>query len=135
MKTHYLLFIISLHRLDPLFDHVLGGYLCKFCQISNLLLFNLRNDKCCLKICGKLESAVWEVLGIELLVVNWIGGRQACCLAWVNLTLRSPLLLLFFPLFSFCFLLLLAQLMNLSFLVKIGLFPWSGHCWIPALGI
>ena len=86
-------------------------------------LFQAR--KCCL-----------AVLGIELLMVIWIGGRQACCLTLVNLSLRSPpFLLLFFPLFPFWFLLLLAQLVSLSFLVKIGLLPWSGHFWIPALRI
>ena len=53
----------------------------------------------CWKICGKLESAVWEVFGIKLLLVIWIAGRQACWLAWVNLSLRS--LLVFFPPFSF----------------------------------
>ena len=50
---------------------MLDGYLSKFCQISNSLLFNLRNEKVllCCNICGKLESAAWEVLGRELLVV------------------------------------------------------------------
>ena len=39
--------------------------------LTNLLLFNVRNEKVmfCWNICGKLESTVWEVLGVELLVV------------------------------------------------------------------
>ena len=36
------------------------------------------------------RKCCWEVLGIELLVALWIAGRQACCLAWENLSLRSP---------------------------------------------
>ena len=123
-----IVFIVSLHHLEFLFDHVLGGYLSKFCQISNSL-FNLRNDKV-------LLEDLWQVLGIELLVVIWFAGRQACWLAWVNLSLRSPLFSFsFFSLLSFWFLLLLAQLVSLSFLVKIGLLPWSGHCRVSAMGI
>ena len=97
MKTHYLLFGALLCLLlvciikNLCFDYVLGGYLSKFCQISNS--FNLRNEKvlCCWKICGKRESAVWEVLGTELLVVIWIADGQACWLTWMNLSLRSLL--------------------------------------------
>ena len=35
------------------------------------------------------RKCCWEVLKIELLVVIWIAGRQACCLAWMNFNLRS----------------------------------------------
>ena len=41
-------FVVSLHHLESLFDYVLDGYLRKLCQISNSL-FNLRNDKVLLK--------------------------------------------------------------------------------------
>ena len=64
----------------------------------------------------------------------WIGDRQACWLAGVYLSLRSPPSPLF-HLFIFRFLLLLAQLVSLNILVKIGILPSSGHYWIPALGI
>ena len=74
--------------------------------------------KCC------LESSWYRSFG----GCFGIFGRQACWLAWVNLSLRSPSLL-----FPFRFLLLLAQLVSFRFLVKIGLLPWSGHCCIPAL--
>ena len=66
------------------------------------------------------RKCCWEVLGIELLVVVWIAGRQACWFAWVNLSIRSRP---FFVFFSVGFLLLLAQLVSFSFLVKIGLLP------------
>ena len=36
-----------------------------------------------------MRKCCWEVLVIELLVVIWFVGRQACCLAWVNLSFRS----------------------------------------------
>ena len=42
------------------------------------LLFNLRNDKVLLKDLWQARKCCWKVLGIELLVVIWIGGRQAC---------------------------------------------------------
>ena len=77
MKKHYLLSGAQLCLLlvciiqNLCFDHVFSGYLSKLCQIFNSLLFNLRNKKelFCWNICGKLVSAVWEVPGIELLVV------------------------------------------------------------------
>ena len=79
------------------FDHVLGGYLSKFCQISNFIQFE------------KQKSAVGRFVASEKLLLgnSWyktfggyfgIAGRQACWLAWVNLSLRSLL-----PTFSFFF--------------------------------
>ena len=65
---------------------------------------------------------------------SWITRRQAC---WFSLG-ESQSKISFSTLFSFLlrwFLLLLAKLVSLSFFVKIGLLPWSGHCLIPALGI
>ena len=78
------------------------------------------------------RKCCWEVRGIELLVVIWISGRQACWLAWVNLSLRS---LFSAFLFSSPFFVITSSVGEPWFFIKIGLLPWSGHCLIPALGI
>ena len=59
------------------------------------------------------RKCCWEVLGIELLVVIWIGGRQACRFTWVNFNLKSPSFFVFISLLVF---LLLAWLVSLDFL-------------------
>ena len=60
-------------------------------------------------------------------------GRQACWLAWGNLSLRHSLPPFFFS--SALVFVITGSVGEPCFFVKIGLLPWSGHCLIPALGI
>ena len=93
----------------------------------------LRNRKVRLKDLQQARKCCGKVLGIELLVVIWIDGRQTCWLAWGNLNLRS---LLLFPFFLRWLLLLLAQLVSISFFGENWIIVvWSGHCLILVLGI
>ena len=110
---------------------MLGGNLSKFRQISSSFQFEKRKiavgrfvasekvllgSSCCRTFGGYLDS-----------------GRQACWLAWRNLSLR-PLSSRFF-FFSRLVFVITGSVGEPWFFVKIGLLPWSGHCLIPALEI
>ena len=76
---------------------MLGGYLNKFCKISNFIQFEKRQSDVERFAAGEkvLLGSSWY----RTFVGYWIAGRQACWLAWVNLRLRSPPL---FFLVGFC---------------------------------